>query len=220
MNFDFRYALPAVPIVFALAGLGFARLIEALALAAPPAGSVSPRALVTALSVLAASSLAAGAIEPARSSLRERSAYGLALQDTNVRLGRRLAEYRAAAGHTPLLAIGDAGAIPYYSGWRVIDTYSLNDPAIAIDGRDDPAYVLDQSPDLVIVVSSQAQEFEAHWANRHDGALFDASRARGMRPAVILTFSAASYLFVLARPDSEIETYLRRVYLGRASSAG
>jgi hypothetical protein len=111
-----------------------------------------------------------------------------------------LAEFRRGAERAPVLAIGDAGAIPYYSGWRVIDTYSLNDPAIAIEGRDDPAYVLDQQPDLVAVVSEQGREFHAHWANRHDGPLFEACRARGMQPAVILTFSARSFLYLMAQP--------------------
>jgi hypothetical protein len=67
----------------------------------------------------------------------------------------------------------------------------------------------------VIVVSTLGREFRAHWANRHDEALFQAARARGMRPAVILTFSAASYLFVMARPDSEIERTLQNTYLDR-----
>src|SRR5439155_5699218 len=79
--------------------------------------------------------LAVSSLEPARSALRERRAYGQALESTYVRLGRVLAEHRLESGRTPVLAIGDAGAIPYYSGWHVIDTFSLNDPAIAIEGR-------------------------------------------------------------------------------------
>lgn len=126
-----------------------------------------------------------------------------------------LADYRRGAARAPVLAIGDAGAIPYYSGLRVIDTYSLNDPAIAIDGRDDPGYVLDQNPDVVAVVSDQGREFHAHWANRHDGPLFEAARARGMQPAVILTFSARSFLYLMAQPGSEIARYLQREYLDR-----
>jgi hypothetical protein len=65
------------------------------------------------------------------------------------------------------------------------------------------------------VVSEQGREFHAHWANRHDGPLFEAARARGMEPAVILTFSARSFLYLLARPDSEIARHLQRVYLDR-----
>ncbi len=215
MDFDFRYALPALPLCFALSGLGLAQLAEIAARALAPLRGGSRRLIVTALSLTAAASLAARAIEPARASLQERRAYGLALLNTNVRLGRILADYRRQAARVPLVALGDVGAIPYYSGWRVIDTYSLNDPEIAIRGRGDPAYVLDQSPDLVIAVSTRGREFAAHWANPHDPALFEASRARGMRPAVILRFSAASYLFVMAQPDSEIERSLRRVYLDR-----
>src|SRR5262249_28769877 len=96
-----------------------------------------------------------------------------------------------------------------------IDTFSLNDPAIAIEGRDDPDYVLDQDPDLVAVVSEQGREFHAHWANRHDGPLFEAARARGLQPAVILTFSARSFLYLLAQPESDVARHLKRVYLDR-----
>ncbi|HKA15048.1 MAG TPA: hypothetical protein VKH41_08530 [Myxococcota bacterium] len=121
--------------------------------------------------------LVAGGYEPAHLALRERRAYGEALASTYYRLGHVLADYRRESVRPPVLAIGDAGAIPYYAGLHVIDTYSLNDPAIAIAGRDDPAYVLDQGPDLVAVVSEQGREFHAHWANRHDGPLFE-PRAR------------------------------------------
>ena len=165
-------------------------------------------------SALATAGLAAAGFAPARDALRERRACGEALAATHVRLGHVLADYRRETARAPLLAIGDAGAVPYYSGLRVIDTYSLNEPAIAIDGRDEPAYVLDQHPDLVALVSEQGREFRAHWANRHDGPLFDACRAHGMQPAVILPFSARSFVYLMAQPDSEIARYLKRVYLG------
>jgi hypothetical protein len=218
MDFDYRYATPALPLVLALAGSGFARLAELVLRSTHSARKGSMRWQALALSAVAAGALAAQSWDPARNSLRERRAYGLALEGTNARLGRLLADFRERSGRTPLMALGDVGAIPYYSRWRALDTFSLNDPAIAIGGRDDPAYVLDQNPDLVIAVSTSAQEFRPHWANRHDGPLFEAARARGMRPAVILTFSAASFLFVLSEPGSEIETYLREIYLERASS--
>jgi len=77
--------------------------------------------------------------------------------------------------------------------------------------------VLDQSPDLVAVVSDQGRTFHAHWANRHDGPLFEAARPRGMEPAVILSFSARSYLYLMAPSGSELTRYLRKVYLERRS---
>ncbi len=214
MDFDFRYCTPAAPIAFAIAGAGFAQLASLVAALRP-----AQRALLPGFTVAAIALVAAGSAGPAHLALRERRAYGQALTSTYFRLGHVLADYRHTSARAPVLAIGDAGAIPYYSGLRVIDTYSLNDPAIAIEGRDDPAYVLDQNPDLVAVVSEQGHEFHAHWANRHDGPLFDAARARGMQPAVILAFSARSFLFLMARPDSDIARYLQRVYLDRKPDA-
>jgi hypothetical protein len=212
MDFDYRYCMPAAPIAFAIAGAGFARLALLVAALRP-----AQRALVPGFTLAAVALVVASSAEPARLALRERRAYGQALANSYYRLGHVLADYRRGAARAPVLAIGDAGAIPYYSGLHVIDTYSLNDPAIAIDGRDDPAYVLDQDPDLVAVVSEQGPEFHAHWANRHDGPLFEAARARGMQPAVILTFSAQSFLYLMAQPDSDIARYLQRVYLDRKS---
>ncbi len=215
MDFDFRYCMPAVPSAFAIAGAGFACLVRLCA--HRPAGLRPRGGAVAALLTLATIVfLGARALDPAIVGLRERRAYGQALADMNVRLGRVLADYRPGSGRAPVLAIGDAGAIPYYSGLRVIDTFSLNDPGIAIDGHHEPEYVLDQDPDLVGVVSEQAREFHAHRANRHDPGLFDACRARGWRPAVILTFSARSFLWLMAEPESDIERYLQRVYLDRS----
>ena len=48
--------------------------------------------------------------------------------------------------------------MPYYSRWRTIDIYGLNDPHIARHGRD-PAYVLAQHPDLVVLISTHETEF-------------------------------------------------------------
>jgi arabinofuranosyltransferase len=214
MNFDFRYSVPAIGPIAAAAGLGFARLSR-LAAEATPRRATGPAIALATLVLFSASWF-----ELARDGLRERRAYGLALESTYVRLGRILADYRAGSDRSPLLAIGDAGAIPYYSGWRVIDTFSLNDPAIAIAGRDDPEYVLDQRPDVVGVVSDKGPEFHAHWANRHDGPLFEAALAHGMKPAVILAFSARSYLYLMAQPDSDIARYLARTYLPRGPDRG
>jgi arabinofuranosyltransferase len=210
MDFEFRYCMPAVPAVFALAGFGFVRLVVLL-------GGSTRRWLAPGLSVVVTLTLAAQLAGPAAHAMRERRAYGQALETMNVRFGRELARFTEESGRAPLIALGDVGAIGYLSGAPVIDTFSLNDPEIVLGGRDDPAYVLEQNPDLVALVSVRPREFRAHWANRHDPGLYEACIAEGRRPAVILTFSAASYLWVMTRPGSEIESWLRRVYLGPPS---
>lgn len=214
MDFDFRYCMPAAPAAFALAGVGFARLVGLLDGAVNRGGAGRSR-VPLALVAVAILCFGAAVVDPAVRSLRDRRAYGQALQTMNVRLGHVLAEQARASGGVPTVALGDVGAIAYYSGATVIDTYSLNDPEIVLGGRHDPGYVLDQRPDFVAVVSTRPREFRAHWANRHDTGLYEACVREGRRPAVILTFSAASYLWVMTRPDSELERALRAEYLGR-----
>ena len=69
----------------------------------------------------------------------------------------KLGRYRvkAAGDELPLDAIGNAGAVPYYSRWRVVDTFGLNGSVIGMEGNHDPAYVLAQDPDLVVLVSEE-----------------------------------------------------------------
>lgn len=208
MDFEFRYCTPAAPAAFALAGIGFARLTALVQ------GQPRHPWSAAALAAVALLALAAQLAGPAAHAMRERRAYGLALETMNVRFGEELARYAEQSGRTPTIALGDVGAIGYLSGARVIDTFSLNEPEIVLGGRDDPAFVLDQDPDLVALVSTRPREFRAHWANRHDPGLYEACLADGRRPAVILTFSAASYLWVMTRPESDIEGWLRLRYLG------
>lgn len=68
----------------------------------------------------------------------------------NVGLGRSL------KGSGMTLALGDCGAIPFYSELRTIDLFALNDLRIARQGFD-VDYVLDQKPDLIILRSKSAR---------------------------------------------------------------
>ncbi len=213
MDFEFRYSVPGAPAALAVAGVGFGRLLVLLQ------GASSRRWLAPALAAVVVAVLGAQLGRPAHHALRERRAYGQALETMNVRFGRELARHQEETGRRLTIALGDVGAIGYLSGARVIDTFSLNDPAIVLEGRHDPAYVLDQDPDLVALVSTRPREFRAHWANPHDPGLYEACLAEGRRPAVILTFSAASFLWVMTRPDSDIERWLRRTYLGPPSGS-
>lgn len=53
-----------------------------------------------------------------------------------------------------MLAVGDAGALPYYSKWRHLDIYGLNDVNIAKNGPASLEYVEEIDPNLIILVSS------------------------------------------------------------------
>ena len=62
-----------------------------------------------------------------------------------------------------LCAVSDAGAIPFYSNYRVIDSYGLNDRDIALarmKGRNHASMVLEKCPDLIVLISNFNQSFQ------------------------------------------------------------
>ncbi|MEC3975243.1 hypothetical protein [Amycolatopsis sp. H20-H5] len=78
--------------------------------------------------------------------------YGPDLQRAHVAIGKGLARAQVPPG-AQTLAIGDAGAMPYYSGWEAIDYIGLNDRAIA-RGADPTAVVATARPTVVVLTSS------------------------------------------------------------------
>lgn len=133
-------------------------------------------------------------------------AYARSLRGAHIALGKHLATY--ASGHgAPVLAVADAGAIPYYSGWRAVDTLGLNDAHIAVSGLHDPEYVLSRSPDLVVLISSDRGRLEPHvdW----EGILYTACIKSGMRCIKVLEFAPGKYyLWLLAYPESDVAKHV------------
>jgi hypothetical protein len=79
------------------------------------------------------------------------SNYGPDLQRAHVPIGKGLALAAVPPGQRTL-AVSDAGAIPYYSGWNAIDYIGLNDAAIS-HGADPTAVVTAARPTVVIVTA-------------------------------------------------------------------
>ncbi|WP_181773486.1 hypothetical protein [Amycolatopsis pittospori] len=78
--------------------------------------------------------------------------YGPDLQRAHVAIGKGLANAQVPATARSL-AVSDAGAIPYYSGWRSIDYIGLNDEAIAHGAQ--PTDVVKAARPTVIVVTAR-----------------------------------------------------------------
>jgi arabinofuranosyltransferase len=96
------------------------------------------------------------------------SNYGPDLQRAHVAIGKALAGSDVpAAART--VAVTDAGAIPYYSGWTSIDYIGLNDPEIS-HGADPTEVVLRARPTVLVVTS-----VGPHPVGKRYG--FDAARA-------------------------------------------
>ncbi|GAB3376557.1 hypothetical protein [Amycolatopsis echigonensis] len=78
--------------------------------------------------------------------------YGPDLQRAHVAIGKGLAKAEVPAANRTL-AVTDAGAIPYFSGWESIDYIGLNDRAIA-HGADPTDVVANARPTVVVVTSA------------------------------------------------------------------
>jgi arabinofuranosyltransferase len=102
--------------------------------------------------------------------------YAAGLAGAHVRLGKVLGALVPQATRT--LTVSDAGAVPYYSRWRTVDTFGLNDRRLALtykegDARSyDVGYVMAQRPDVMVLISEDeglflpilAQEQSAHFS--------------------------------------------------------
>ncbi len=87
--------------------------------------------------------------------------YGPDLQRAHVAIGKGLANAQVPEAARSL-AVSDAGAIPYYSGWKSIDYIGLNDEAIAHGAP--PTDVVKAVRPTVIVVTARDRGATPGWA--------------------------------------------------------
>ena len=194
MDYEARFCFPAAPLVFVLASYGLAVWLSWLAARVARGSALrSGVGLACVVTVVAVASWLGLSQRHAAIAFDLRS-YGLALEHTHVRLGKLLAGFPGVQDGRPVVALGDAGAIPYFSRWRIVDSFGLNDPLIGIEGNRDPAYVLAQKPDLVILVSRKQLEYETHETMPWEGRLFASVRAAGMARIAVMSFSLRSHL--------------------------
>ncbi|WIV60572.1 hypothetical protein [Amycolatopsis nalaikhensis] len=136
MDYLDRFADHAIPVLCLGAGLA--------------AGTLAPRVVGALLGLVAVGwSAVAGVSAP---DLAAAANYGPDLQRAHVAIGKGL----AAADVPPssrTLAVSDAGAIPYYSGWTAIDYIGLNDAAIA-RGANPTEVVMRARPTVIVVTAS------------------------------------------------------------------
>lgn len=209
MGYECRYLYPLTPLLLAvsMAGLG-----QTLALAAPWWERLSPLArrgatlfaVVVAL-VLGQQYVTGGLLQV----LASKRDYSTGLGQAHVALARYLHEFPGSAPR-PLVAFNDAGAIPYYSGWRGLDLWGLNDETIALRGKHEPAYsdyVLGRRPALLILGSRSDRAYQPTlvW----EPELYRRARQAGYRPVKVATYwQGVYYLWLLAKPGTAVAEYV------------
>lgn len=205
-GFNYRFMYPMVPFIFILAAIGAGVLLRAIASAGKEAGRGRLASAVM-IGICLISPLLFIKGYPANLSksigLYEGKKYA------HGALGKRLNAFSSDA--SMVLAISDAGMVPYLSQWKTIDTFSLNDAHIAISGDHSPEYLFSQEPDVLVLVSRSAQRYVAY--HQWSAGLYAGALARGWYPVKQLSFGrgqADHFLWVLALPGTPIWNNLNR----------
>jgi hypothetical protein len=133
MDYVHRFAFHTFPVLCLGAGLA--------------AGQIRPKVIGVVLGLVAAGWTAVAGVRPPDLPLIAN--YGPDLQRAHVAIGEGLAQADVPE-RLRTVALHDAGAIPYYSGWRAIDYIGLNDEQIA-HGADPTRRVVDAHPTVLIV---------------------------------------------------------------------
>lgn len=212
MGYDFRYLFPLMPLLMGLAALGvgvaaagWVQWLRRRPLHAKLAGA----GVLLCLAVAAVPYLSMRGHD-----LSSKRQAGERLQVAHVALGKRLREIGQQVPGTHVLALGDAGAVPYFSRWITIDTFGLNNPLIAVQHVRTPDAVLQPFPDVLVIVSAstEAPGFLFAW----EKGLYEMARQRGMARVATYTWMPEYYLWVMAKPESAIGRELSRTDPARA----
>jgi arabinofuranosyltransferase len=199
MGYCWRYSFAALSVLAAVGALGCGA-VGALAARLPwPFLQATAAAVLPIVLAIVASNAASDEAKSLRSS------YATGLQRAHQALGDFLAA-QAPTGRPGLLAIGDAGTVPYLSSWRTIDTFGLNNPVVARTGVHDAASVLAQQPDVLVLISKSPWHF-VPWLP-YESRLHEQALVAGMVKAQVLRFHDEYFLWVLAR-DGQLAAALR-----------
>jgi hypothetical protein len=190
MAYANRYEYAAVPLVAVLAGVGTTALAR-VALHRIPV----PRRVVLLICTLVVFAVWIVGTQPDHNLT---GTYAPGLQRAHVAIGRNLARM---PGSGRVLAITDAGAIPYLTGWKTLDLFSLNDRHIATTGDHRPDYVFSWHPDVIVLISANREMFHARAdINPYENAVYRGAVQRGYVRADVRRFEDAYYLWVLRAP--------------------
>jgi arabinofuranosyltransferase len=199
MGFESRYLMPVLPLVLALCGVGLAGVLGMVQRALK---RVSERriAALFAWAVMAANLV--GSFPAGYPTAVQRwRAYGEGVERAHFALAQALRLHKARAPR-PVIAMLDVGVVAYYSDWKVIDTFGLNDERVALSKRTDLAYVFSHEPELLVLVSLVPDQFEAVF-DWEVGLAREAER-RGYRAVRSYPFESDYHLRVLAKPGSAV----------------
>ncbi len=200
MGFNWRFIYPATPFISILVAVGGITIFELMRGQIQSTKPWEP-VLLAGLFIIGL-----GNLSGLEDMIRNQSFYGAGINNYKT-FGTLLSEYNNR--HELTVAIGDAGTMPYYSDWQVIDLFGLNSTEVAFGTV--PIYTLifeEQSADLIVLsVGANPNRI----SDEHAGAkrLYNEALQRGMVHLGAFPFGRVNFIWVVGYPETELANYLQ-----------
>jgi arabinofuranosyltransferase len=200
MGFNWRFIYPATPFITTLVAVGGITIFELLRELIQSSKPWEP-VLMVGLFLVSLGNL--GGLEE---SIRNQNFYGAGISAYKT-FGTLLSEYNNQ--HEMTVAIGDAGTIPYYSDWQVIDLFGLNSTEVAFGSVPLYELVFEKQPADLILLSVGANPNRI--SDEHAGAqaMYEEATQRGMTHLGTFPFGRVNFIWVVGYPDTELAVYLQ-----------
>ncbi|NWF63502.1 MAG: hypothetical protein HXY38_04270, partial [Chloroflexi bacterium] len=144
MNYGARFQYATVP----LALMSWIPLVRGMRLETPNQPHVRERAVyLVASSILAVGIVSYSWFQTCFLALYQPSCDRPYERDGRLEMAKMLADYR---GKGYVMAVTEAGLLPYYSGWEAVDTWGLNDQFIAHNGSITVEYLASYRPHIIM----------------------------------------------------------------------
>lgn len=201
MGFNWRFIYPATPFISVLAAIGGITIFDLLR------GSIRSAKPWEPLFLAGLFLVSLGGLGSLNDLIRNQNFYGDGISSYKA-LGTLLSEYNNR--HEMTLAIGDAGTVPYYSDWQVIDLFGLNSREVAFGSVPVFSLVFEQQPADLIVLSVGPNP--GRISDEHAGAqrLYNEAVQRGMARIGTFAWGRVNNIWVLGYPDSDLAEYLQK----------
>jgi hypothetical protein len=200
MGYGHRYPFPLLPVLAVLAGAGFAF--------AAARGALARAACIAGL----AAACVLGFVKT-RQALPAYDAYTRGLERAHGLLAAGLAQ--VAWSRPASIAIGDAGLVPYVTDLPTLDTFGLNEPAIAVrSGGDRTAIFLARRPTVLILISQEKDTFRSPLA--WEDALWRAAGEAGYTRRATFRFAGDYFLWALWSPGDPDAARIEQALEGAA----
>ena len=199
MGFEWRFVYPSAPLIVALAGAGGA---EWFALLETQAQLRRPWELFLAGLLL----VGAANLSSLEGLVRSKQSYGAGISHYKS-FGTLLSDFDAS--YTLTLAIGDAGTVPYYADWQVIDLFGLNSREIGLG--ETPVFTMVFERQAVDLILLSVGDNPNRISDEHGGArlLYEEAVLRGMTHIATFPFGRDNYIWVVGWPKTALADFIQ-----------